>query len=134
MNRSKLAFIYLPIIALFPLVIGCYQILHFTNWILDLGIEFYGFILTLTYYAPYTLLFLFVISLYERFYVYYRIVILSTLFVMLSCHFSDSFSSISIYNISNIIAILLIFAGIIGCVIHFSIQIKDFVRYVRTKR
>lgn len=33
-----------------------------------------------------------------------------------------------------IIAILLIFAGIIGCVIHFSIQIKDFVRYVRTKR
>lgn len=134
MNRSKLAFIYLPVIALFPLIIGCYQILHFTNWIFDLGIEFYGLILTLTYYAPYTLLFLFVISLYERFCIYYRIVILSTLFVMLSCYFYDSFPSILTYNITNILAILLIFVGIIGCLIHFSIQIKDFVRYVRTKR
>ena len=134
MNRSKLAFIYLPVIALFPLIIGCYQILHFINWLLDLGIEFYGLILTLVYYAPYTLLFLFVISLYERFCIYYRIVILSKLFVMLSCHFYDSFPSIAFYNISNIIAILLIFVGIIGCVIHFGIQIKDFVRYVRTKR
>ena len=134
MNRPKLAFIYLPVIALFPLIIGCYQILHFINWILGLNIEFYGFILTLVYYAPYTLLFLFVISLYERFCVYYRIVILSTLFVMLSCHFYDSFPSIAIYNISNIIAIFLIFVGIIGCLIHFLIQIKDFIRYVRTKR
>lgn len=134
MNRSRLAIIYLPIIALFPLMMGVYQILHFFNWLLDLSIDFYGFILTLVYFTPYILAFLFIISLYEHFCIYYRLVILGVLYASLSCHFYDCFPSIYFYNITNILAILLIFVGIIGCLIHFGIQIKDFVRYVRTKR
>ena len=131
--RRKVAFIYLPILAVFPVFLGTYQITHFLNWLLDLEIDF-TWILRFAIYTPFILTLCFIISLYEHFCIYYRLVILSVLYASLSCYFYDSFPSITIYNISNIIAILLIFAGIIGCVIHFGIQIKDFVRYVRTKR
>ena len=131
--KRKLAFIYLPVIAILPLLLGIYQITHFLNWLLDLEIDFtwMGNISRFNYLA---LSLCFIISLYEHFCIYYRMVILSVLYASLSCYFYDSFPSILFYNLSNIIAILLIFAGIIGCVIHFGIQIKDFVRYVRTKR
>lgn len=131
--RRKIAFIYLPIVAIIPLVIGIYQISHFFNWLLDLEWNF-DWAINFIELSHFTLVLCFIISLYEHFCIYYRLVILSVLYASLSCHFADSFPSIAIYNISNIIAILLIFVGIIGCVIHFGIQIKDFVRYVRTKR
>lgn len=131
--RRKLAFIYLPVIAILPLLLGTYQITHFLNWLLDLEIDFtwMGNISGFNYLA---LSLCFIISLYEHFCIYYRMVISSVLYASLSCYFYDSFPSILTYNITNILAILLIFVGIIGCLIHFSIQIKDFVRYVRTKR
>lgn len=131
--KRKLAFIYLPVIAILPLLLGTYQITHFLNWLLDLEIDFtwMGNISGFNYLA---LSLCFIISLYEHFCIYYRLVILSVFYASLSCYFYDSFPSILAYNITNILAILLIFASIIGCVIHFGIQIKDFVRYVRTKR
>lgn len=131
--RRKVAFIYLPVIAVLPLLLGMYQITHFLNWLLDLEIDFtcMGNISGFNYFA---LFLCFIISLYEHFCIYYRIVILSVLYASVSCYFVDWFPSIYFYNITNIIAILIIFVGIIGCLIHFGIQIKDFIRYVRTKR
>ena len=131
--RKKVAFIYLPIVAAFPMALGIYQIIHFVYWLLDLEINF-DFILHITPYAPFLLVLTFIISLYEKFCIYHRLCIGAVLYASLSYKFAGSFPSIAFYNITNILAILLIFAGIIGCVIHFGIQIKDFVRYVRTKR
>ena len=131
--RRKIAFIYLPIVAIIPLVIGIYQISHFLNWLLDLEWNF-DWAINFIELSHFTLALCFIISLYEHFCIYYRLVILSVFYASLSCHFLDYFPSILTYNITNILAILCIFVGIIGCLIHFSIQIKDFVRYVRTKR
>lgn len=131
--RRKVAFIYLPIVAAFPMALGSYQIIHFIDWLLDLELNF-DFILHLAPYAPFLLVLAFVISLYEKFCIYHRLCIIAVLYATLSYKFVNHFPSILTYNITNILAILLIFVGIIGCVIHFGIQIKDFVRYVRTKR
>ena len=131
--RKKIAYIYLPVLAIFPIFIGVYQIVHFADWLLGLELDF-TWMLRITMYAPFMLSLCFIISLYEHFCIYYRLVILSVLYASLSCYFYDSFPSIAFYNITNILAIFLIFVGIIGCLIHFGIQIKDFVRYVRTKR
>ena len=131
--RRKLAFVYLPIIAILPLLLGIYQIFHFLNWLLDLDIDF-TWATNISGFNYLALSLCFIISLYKHFCIYYRLVILSVFYASLSCYFHDSFPSILTYNITNILAILLIFVGIIGCLIHFSIQIKDFVRYVRTKR
>ena len=133
MKRSVLAFIYLPLIAVIPILLGVYQIIHFLNWLLELEIDL-KWMANFCLFSYFTLVLCFIISLYEHFCIYYRIVILSVLYASLSCYFYDSFPSILTYNITNILAILLIFVGIIGCLIHFGIQIKDFVRYVRTKR
>ena len=133
MNRRKLAFIYLPIIAIIPILLGVYQITHFLDWLLELELDLV-WMAYFCYFSYFILVLCFIISLYEHFCIYYRLVILSVLYASLSCHFLDYFPSILTYNITNILAILCIFAGIIGCLIHFSIQIKDFVRYVRTKR
>lgn len=133
MNRRKIAYIYLPIFAVIPVLIGSYQVLHFTNWLLEMGWDF-SWAINFIQLSHFSLLLCFIISLYEHFCIYYRLVIAATLYASLSCHFADWFPSIYFYNITNIIAILIIFVGIIGCLIHFGIQIKDFIRYVRTKR
>lgn len=131
--RKKIAFVYLPLLAIFPVVMGSYQILHFFNWLLDLGLSF-DLMFFLGSYTPFLLILCFIISLYERFCIYYRMVIIGILYAVLSCHYLDYYPSIYFYNITNIASVLLIFVGIIGCLIHFTYQIKDFIRYVRTKR
>lgn len=132
-SRKKIAIIYLPIIAAFPILAGLYQIVHFFDWLLELGIDFGG-IVFLARLTPYLLVLFFIISLYERFCIYYRMVIIGILYVILSCHYLDYYPSIYFYNITNIASVFLTFVGIIGCLIHFTYQIKDFIRYVRTKR
>lgn len=131
--RKKIAFVYLPLLAIFPVVMGSYQILHFFNWLCDLGLSF-DLMFFLGSYTPFLLILCFIISLYERFCIYYRMVIIGILYAVLSCHYLDYYPSIYFYNITNIASVLLIFVGIIGCLIHFTYQIKDFIRYVRTKR
>lgn len=133
MNRRKLAFIYLPIIAVIPVLLGVYQVTHFLDWLLELELDLV-WMAHFCHFSYFILLLCFIISLYEHFCIYYRLVIAATLYASLSCHFADWFPSIYFYNITNIIAILIIFVGIIGCLVHFGIQIKDFIRYVRTKR
>lgn len=132
-SRKKIAIIYLPIIAAFPILAGLYQIVHFLDWLLELEIDFGG-IVFIARFTPYLLVLFFIISLYERFCIYYRMVIIGILYAVLSCHYLDYYPSIYFYNITNIASVLLIFVGIIGCLIHFTYQIKDFIRYVRTKR
>lgn len=131
--RRKVAFIYLPLVAAFPVLLGCYQVIHFIDWLFELELNF-DFILAITPYAPFLLVLSFIISLYEKFCIYHRLCIGAILYASLSYKFYTAFPSIYFYNITNIIAILIIFVGIIGCLIHFGIQIKDFIRYVRTKR
>ena len=133
MNRSKLALIYLPIVAIIPILLGAYQIIHFSDWLLELELDLV-WMAHFCHFSYFILILCFIISFYEHFCIYYRLVILSVFYASLSCHFFDYFPSILSYNITNILAIFLIFVGIIGCFIHFGMQIKDFVRYVNTKR
>jgi hypothetical protein len=132
MNRRKIAFIYLPIIAVIPILVGVYQTLHFLNWLLDFYWDF-SWAVNFIQFSLFTLILCFIISLYERFCNWYRLVILSVLYANLSCHYHEYYPSIAFYNITNIVAISLIAIGIIGCLIHFGYQIKDFFRYVRTR-
>lgn len=132
-NRRTLARIYLPIVAALPVFFGIYQIVHFLDWMLDWNISF-NVLYFLHSYSPFFLVLCFLISWYEHFCIYHRLVILSVVYCNLSCYFADVFPSILFYNITNILAVLLIAFGIIGCAVHFGCQIKDFIRYVRTKR
>ena len=134
MTRKKiLAYLYLPVVAVFPVLMGAYQISHFLNWLLDWNMDF-SWMLSICPYSLFFLCLFFIISLYEHFCIYHRLVILSVVYCNLSCYFADVYPSILFYNITNILAVLLITAGIVGCAVHFGCQIKDFVRYVKTKR
>lgn len=84
-----------------------------------------------TEFSPTLLIFSLIISIYERFCIFHRITILSTLYANSSYIFSDLFPSIYFYNITNFIAVACILLGILGCIYHFSLQITDFIRYVR---
>lgn len=131
--RKKVAYVYLPIVAMFPVLLGIYQVIHFFDWLLDLNIDFSLFF-ALTVYAPFLLILSFIISLYEKFCIYHRMCIISVLYTSNSYLLLDIFPNIFVYNIVNIIVIFITFVGIMGCLIHFHYQIKDFIRYVRTKR
>ena len=133
MNRKYLSCVYLSLVAIMPLVFGIYQTIHFVYWLF--GIDAYFVIFSSIFDSGwYSLLLCFLISLYERFCIYHRIVIVACFYTSFSCYILDWFPSIEFYNITNIIAIFFLVFGIIGCIIHFGYQIKDFIRYVRTKK
>ena len=133
MTRKKIAYLYLPIIAIIPVLFGIYQVIHFLDWLLDWNIDF-TFMVALSHISTFLLILCLIISFYEHFCVYYRMVILAVLYCHLSCRFVTVYPSILFYNVTNILAVLLITFGIIGCAVHFGYQIKDFIRYVKTKR
>lgn len=80
------------------------------------------------------LIFAFVISLLEKFCFYHRLTICATLYANCSCFFMECYPSMLFYNITNLIAVMFIIAGIIGCIIHFTYQIYDFKRYIRVRK
>lgn len=133
MNKQRVSQLYLPLVAVMPLVFGVYQIIHFCYWLFGIG-ETLVILSSIMDIGWFGLILCFLISLYERFCIYHRIVIVACFYTSFSCYIQHWFPSISLYNITNIIAIAFIIFGIIGCVIHFGYQIKDFIRYVRTKR
>lgn len=106
------------------------QILHYCFWIFEWNYDSTD-VFYLTKFSVTALLFAFVISLYERFCVFHRLTILATLYVNCSYYLIDIYPSIFLYNITNLVAALCILSGIIGCIYHFSLQITDFIRYVR---
>lgn len=133
MNRKSISQIYLALVAITPVLIGVYQIIHFLNWLLDLEINMLDISLSLNI-GWFGLTLCYLISLYERFCIYHRIVILACFYTSFSYYIQGIFPTITLYNITNIIAVACIIIGLIGCIIHFGYQIGDFIRYVRTKR
>ena len=133
MNRKRISQIYLSLVAITPVLIGVYQIIHFLNWLLDLEINMLDISLSLNI-GWFGLTLCYLISLYERFCIYHRVVILACFYTSFSYYIQGIFPTITLYNITNMIAVACIAIGLIGCIIHFGYQIGDFIRYVRTKR
>lgn len=129
-NRTAIVRIALVFVAILPVVLGILQTLHFCYWLFDWGYES-THIFSFFKFPAAALLFSLIISIYERFCIFHRITILSTLCANSSYIFGDLFPSIYFYNITNICAIAGILLGIAGCIYHFSLQITDFIRYVR---
>lgn len=131
-DRATITKIALSTVAVLPIVMGSLQIIHYHYWLLDLDYDAIKIFYLMRFSAG-SLLFSLIISIYERFCVFHRITILSTLYANSSCYFMDLYPSIYFYNITNLCAIACILAGIVGCIYHFSLQITDFIRYVRIK-
>lgn len=129
-NRATVVRAALACIATLPIFLGTIQILHFCFWLFDWDYNIIS-LFRVTEFSPTLLLFSLIISIYERFCIFHRITILSTLYANSSYIFGDLFPSIYFYNITNICAIAGIILGIAGCIYHFSLQITDFIRYVR---
>lgn len=120
----------LILLATLPIISGGVQIAHYMSWIF--GLQFDNPILFSI--SLYLLFVAFFVSFLERFCVYYRLTVLATFYLRFSNHILDYFPSIYSYNLSNLMAALLITIGLIGCLVHFGYQINDFIRYVRTKQ
>lgn len=129
-SRRKIVRIALLFVTVLPVMLGSLQVLHYCFWLFDWNYESTD-IFYLMKFSTTALAFALVISLYERFCIFHRITILSTLYANSSYYFMDLFPSICFYNITNICAIACILLGIAGCIYHFSLQITDFIRYVR---
>lgn len=135
MNRKKIAFIYLPIIAVIPVIVGVYQILDFYDWLFEWGLNLDMFSWTFNF-TPVVLILIFIISLYEKFCFHYRMVLLMSILIKTeSCFWINNpeSSTILLHNMVNISAVFIMQVSIVYCLIHFIIQIKDFIRYVRTR-
>lgn len=133
MNRKRISQIYLSLVAIMPMVIGIYQVIHFIYWLFGIEKDFTALsaFIEIGYFG---LVICFLISLYEKFCIYHRIVICGCFYASASYYIQGIFPTITLYNITNIIAVVCIVIGLIGCIIHFGYQIGDFIRYVRTKR
>ena len=133
MNRKRISQIYLSLVAIMPMVIGIYQVTHFIYWLFGIEKDFTApsSIIEIGYFG---LVICFLISLYEKFCIYRRIVICGCFYASASYYIQGIFPTITLYNITNMIAVACIAIGLIGCIIHFGYQIGDFIRYVRTKR
>lgn len=132
MRKKIVTILYLAIVAMIPVFLGVYQVIHFLNWLLDWYIDF-SFMAGFSFFSIFILILCFLISLYEHFCIYHRTVILAVLYCNLSCYIMDAFPSLLFYNITNIVAVIAILVGLTGCFIHFAYQIQNFIRYVRTK-
>lgn len=132
-KRSKaITILYLSLIAVIPLIVGTYQVLHYLDWLFNLGIN--GFLAhTMIYASDYALLVCLVISFYERFCNFYRATVISVLVSQVLPFYYSYFPSIFSYNATEFVAIAVTAFSVIGCMIHFSIQINDFFRYARQK-
>ncbi len=133
MGRKAIVSIGLCIIAVLPVLLGLLQTAHFLIWVLDIDYENYP-LFTMIHNSILFLVFAFVISLLEKFCFYHRLTICATLYANCSCFFMERYPSMLFYNITNLIAVMLIIAGIIGCIIHFIYQIYDFKRYIRVRK
>lgn len=129
-KRREIVRVALAFTAILPVILGALQILHYCFWIFEWNYDSTD-VFYLTKFSVTALVFAFIISLYERFCVFHRLTVLATLYVNCSYYLIDLFPSILLYNVTNLIAVLCILAGIIGCIYHFSLQITDFIRYVR---
>lgn len=121
--------IWLICVAVYPILAACIQVVDFSLWLCDAECDFI-FFAKLGSYSPLFLTISFIVSIRERFCVFHRLCILSVFLVNINHLWAMSIPPM-IANYITTAILLAALTGIIGAIIHFAIQIKDFIKYVR---
>ena len=129
--KALLTRIWLICVAVYPILAACIQIVDFSLWLYDAECGF-TFFAKIGSYSPFFLAISFIVSIRERFCVFHRLCVLSVFLVNIN-HLWATLIPPLIANCITIAMLLAALTGIIGAFIHFAIQIKDFIKYVRIK-
>lgn len=121
--------IWLICVAAYPIVMAILQITDFSLWLLDYEYNIASRA-TLGSYSPLFLAISFIVSIRERFCIFHRLCILSVFLVNIN-HLWATLIPPVIANCITTAMLLAALTGIIGASIHFAMQIKDFIKYVR---
>ena len=121
--------IWLICVAVYPILAACIQIIDFSLWLYDSECDF-TFFAKIGSYSPFFLAISFIVSIRERFCVFHRLCIVSVFLVNIN-HLWATLIPPVIANYITTVMLLAALTGIIGAFIHFAIQIKDFIKYVR---
>lgn len=121
--------IWLICVAAYPIVMAIFQITDFVLWLLDYEYNIVSRAI-LGSYSPLFLAISFIVSIRERFCVFHRLCILSLFLININHLWAMSMPPI-VANHITIVIVLAALTGIIGALIHFTLQIKDFIRYAR---
>lgn len=121
--------IWLICVAAYPIVMAILEITDFSLWLLDYEYNIASRAI-LGSYSPFFLAISFIVSIRERFCVFHRLCILSVFLVNIN-HLWATLIPPVIANCITTAMLLAALTGIIGAFIHFAIQIKDFIKYVR---
>ena len=105
------------------------EITDFSLWLLDYEYNIASRAI-LGSYSPFFLVISFIVSIRERFCIFHRLCILSVFLVNIN-HLWATLIPPVIANCITTAMLLAALTGIIGASIHFAIQIKDFIKYVR---
>ena len=123
--------IWLICVAVYPILAACIQIVDFSLWLYDSECDF-TFFAKIGSYSPFFLAISFIVSIRERFCVFHRLCIVSVFLVNIN-HLWATLIPPVIVNCITTAMLLAALTGIIGAFIYFSIQIKDFIQYVRSQ-
>ena len=123
--------IWLICVAAYPIVMAILQITDFSLWLLDYEYNIASRAI-LGSYSPFFLAISFIVSIRERFCIFHRLCIVSVFLVNIN-HLWATLIPPVIANCITTAMLLAALTGIIGAIIHFAIQIKDFIKYVRIK-
>ena len=121
--------IWLIFVAVYPILAACIQIVDFFLWLYDAECNF-TFFAKIGSYSPFFLAISFIVSIREKFCVFHRLCILSVFLVNIN-HLWAILIPPVIANYITTVMLLAALTGIVGAIIHFAIQIKDFIEYVR---
>lgn len=121
--------IWLIFVAVYPILAACIQIVDFFLWLYDAECNF-TFFAKIGSYSPFFLAISFIVSICEKFCVFHRLCILSVFLVNIN-HLWAILIPPVIANCITTVMLLAALTGIVGAIIHFAIQIKDFIEYVR---
>ena len=121
--------IWLIFVAVYPILAACIQIVDFFLWLYDAECNF-TFFAKIGSYSLFVLAISFIVSIREKFCVFHRLCILSVFLVNIN-HLWAILIPPVIANYITTVMLLAALTGIVGAIIHFAIQIKDFIQYVR---
>ena len=121
--------IWLIFVAVYPILAACIQIVDFFLWLYDEECNF-KFFAKIGSYSTFILAISFIVSIREKFCVFHRLCILSVFLVNIN-HLWAILIPPVIANYITTVMLLAALTGIVGAIIHFAIQIKDFIEYVR---
>lgn len=134
MGKSKIIiWIAMYMIASYPLIIGVLQLIDYYMVMTSDSDGMFYYLMMLGYSTPAILLACLVLSYWQKFCVYHKIVIISILFIQILSMYDNPFLFTLDRNIINLSVMLVLLYSVPMCIIHFYIQIKQFIRYVRSK-